>query len=227
MRRYGLNSANEINLLSSLQLLSTILFIGGLGFVLRHCPIDVLLKQGKAQHLIFGCAASVFVLWLFRAGIYDGLSVHFLWLPALMLTLGLRWSIMCAAIALLGVTIAGKETWEMIGVNGMLGVMVPLVVSYFIFMLVFHKLPRHLFVYIFVCAFLPGAVIIALKMALLTGYYVLDGIYTWRVAYDNYLILTPLMLFPEAMLNGMTITLLIIYKPDWVYTFHDKFYLDK
>jgi uncharacterized membrane protein len=25
----------------------------------------------------------------------------------------------------------------------------------------------------------------------------------------------------------MTITLLIIYKPEWVYTFYDKLYLDK
>jgi uncharacterized membrane protein len=29
------------------------------------------------------------------------------------------------------------------------------------------------------------------------------------------------------MLNGMTMTLLIIYKPQWVYTFYDKFYIDK
>ncbi|MFT5313825.1 MAG: putative membrane protein, partial [Paraglaciecola sp.] len=36
-----------------------------------------------------------------------------------------------------------------------------------------------------------------------------------------------LMLFMEGMLNGMTITLLIIYRPEWVYTFYDKIYLEK
>jgi uncharacterized membrane protein len=84
-----------------------------------------------------------------------------------------------------------------------------------------------LFVYIFACAFFPGAIAIATKMFALTVYYWADGVYTWREAFDNYFILTPLMLFPEAMLNGMTMTLLIIYKPDWVYTFHDRHYLDK
>jgi uncharacterized membrane protein len=27
------------------------------------------------------------------------------------------------------------------------------------------------------------------------------------------------------MLNGMTMTLLVIYKPQWVYSFYDKHYL--
>ena len=66
---------------------------------------------------------------------------------------------------------------------------------------------------------------IAMKMALLSAYYLLNGDYNWPLLQDNYLILTTLMLFPEGMLNGMTMTLLIIYKPQWVYTFHDKYYL--
>ena len=90
----------------------------------------------------------------------------------------------------------------------------------------FHRLPRNLFLYIFVCAFLPGALMIALKMFLLGSYYSLDGTYDWLTVKDNFVVLIPLMLFPEGMLNGMTMTLLIIYKPHWVYTFHDKFYID-
>jgi uncharacterized membrane protein len=61
----------------------------------------------------------------------------------------------------------------------------------------------------------------------LSGYFYFDGIYSWQIIEDNYLMLTTLMFFPEAMFNGMTITLLIIYKPEWVYTFYDKLYLDK
>ena len=34
------------------------------------------------------------------------------------------------------------------------------------------------------------------------------------------------LLFPEGMLNGMTMTILIIYFPGLAYTFHDKFYID-
>jgi len=213
--------------LTILQIAALAGLAGLLLYIFKQVSLSDFLTRKKQQHLVFGCSAAVFTLWIFRAGIYDGLSVHFLWLPALALTLGLRWGIICASVALLGVTAVGIESWSMLGVNGLLGIVLPMCLSYLVLMLAFHKLPRHLFVYIFVCAFFPGAMAIAFKMLLLTSYYAVDGIYTWQVAYENYLILTPLMLFPEAMLNGMTMTLMVIYKPDWVYTFHDKFYLDK
>ena len=139
--------------------------------------------------------------------------------------LGLRWALLSAFLALLGVTIVGKESWAMFGINGLLGNTLPMVLCYLIYNLSFHKLPRHFFVYVFICAFIPGAILIAFKMFLIGGYYYIDNIHDWVTVKDNYLILIPLLLFPEAMLNGMSMTLLIIYKPTWVYTFYDKYYL--
>ncbi|MBN7824665.1 energy-coupling factor ABC transporter permease [Bowmanella dokdonensis] len=187
-------------------------------------PLE-LLHDKKSQHLVFGAAACLFILWLFRAGIYEGLNVHFLWLSALTLVLGLRRALLSACLALMGITLVGKESWAMLGVNGLLGVTLPVGLTYLIYSLSFHRLPRHFFIYIFVCAFLPGALMITLKMLSLGGYYFLEGLYEWQVIRDNYLVLIPLLLFPEAMLNGMTMTLLVMYCPTWVYTFYDKFYL--
>jgi uncharacterized membrane protein len=150
----------------------------------------------------------------------------FVWLPALALTLGFRFAIVFATAALIGSTAVGLEEWSMLGVNGLLGVCVPIGLTYLVFILAFHRIPRNLFVYIFICAFLPGAAMIAIKMGLVGGYYFVDGVYEWDTIKDNYLILIPLLLFPEGMLNGMTMTLLTIYRPEWVYTFHDKFYID-
>ena len=62
-------------------------------------------------------------------------------------------------------------------------------------------------------------------MLLLGGYYFADGIYSADIIKDTYLMLIPLLVFSEGMLNGMTMILLIIYQPTWVYTFYDKFYL--
>jgi len=42
----------------------------------------------------------------------------------------------------------------------------------------------------------------------------------------DYLQVIPLLMFGEAFLNGMVMTLLIAYKPRWVATFHDEWYLD-
>lgn len=211
--------------LSALQIIAWLGYLASLFYLYRHLPHGQLLEDKKVQHLVFGASVSLFVLWLFRTGIYDGLNVHFLWLTALTLLLGLRWALVSGFITLLGVTIIGLEDWSMFGINGLLAITAPLVGTYLVYNFTFHKLPRHFFVYVFVCAFLTGAAVMALKMFLLGSYYYIDGIHSWDVVRDNYLLLIPLMLFSEAMLNGMTITLLIIYKPTWVYTFYDKYYL--
>ncbi|MEP1445896.1 MAG: energy-coupling factor ABC transporter permease [Paraglaciecola sp.] len=212
--------------ITNIQLVAVLvsLVIGYL--VAKKLIFSRLISDKKCQHLVFGSAASVFILWMFRAGIYEGLTVHFLWLSALPLLLGFRWAVFSASLALLGVTVFGKESADMLGINFLLGVLLPISLTYGMYSFTFHKLPRHIFIYIFLCAFIPGALSIGLKMLVLSGYFYLDGLYTWQIIQDNYLVLSTLMLFPEAMFNGMTITLLIIYKPQWVYTFYDKLYLD-
>jgi len=212
---------------TDLQIVAGLLSLAIYYLIAKKLVFSRLISDKKCQHLVFGSAACVFILWMIRTGIYDGLSVHFLWLSALPLLLGFRWAIFSATLALLGVTILGNESIKMLGVNFLLGVLAPIALTYGIYSLTFHKLPRHIFIYIFLCAFIPGALTIGLKMLALSGYFYLDGVYTWQVIENNYLVLSSLMLFPEAMFNGMTITLLIIYKPQWVYTFYDKLYLDK
>ncbi|MDC8831326.1 energy-coupling factor ABC transporter permease [Alteromonas gilva] len=214
--------------MTTLQLLGLVGFVALLGVICKNINWQMFISHKKSQHMLFGCAAAVFFLWIFRASVPadPSPSVHFLWVVALALTLGFRFAILAGTLALIGITIAGKESWEMLGVNGLLGIAAPIALSYLIFMLVFHKLPRHVFIYIFLCAFIPGALAIAFKMALMGGYYFLDDVYTWSVIKDNYLVLIPLLLFPEGMLNGMTMTMLIIYFPSLAYTFHDKFYID-
>lgn len=218
---------DQTSYFTNLQALAGLLSLVVCCFVGKKLIFSQLISDKKSQHLVFGSAACVFMLWMFRTGIYDGLTVHFLWLSALPLLLGFRWSIFSATLALLGVTLFGKESIEMLGVNFLLGVLAPITLTYGFYSLTFHKLPRHIFIYIFLCAFFPGALAIGLKMLALSGYFYLDGMYSWYTIQQNYLMLTALMLFPEAMFNGMTITMLIIYKPEWVYTFHDKLYLDK
>jgi uncharacterized membrane protein len=212
---------------SDLQIVAGLLSLAICYLVGKKLIFSRLISDKKCQHLVFGSAACVFILWMFRTGIYEGLTVHFLWLSALPLLLGFRWAIFSASLALMGVTLLGQESVDMLGVNFLLGILAPISLTYGIYSLTFHKLPRHIFIYIFLCAFIPGALSIGFKMLALSGYFYLDGMYTWRVIEDNYLILTTLLLFPEAMFNGMTITLLIIYRPQWVYTFYDKLYLDK
>ncbi|UAA40767.1 energy-coupling factor ABC transporter permease [Paraneptunicella aestuarii] len=210
-----------------IQTLCLLLYLGLIGLTAKSLNLKQRIAHKTGQHLLFGSAASLFFLWLFRTGIYPGLNVHFLWLTALVLLLGFRLAIISSAITLLGITAINHESWQMFGVNGLLGIAIPMSLSYLIYNITFHRLPKHLFVYIFVSAFFAGAATLTLKMGLLGGYYALEGIHSWDIVEDNYLILIPLLLFPEGLLNGMTMTLLVIYTPHWVYTYHDKYYMDK
>lgn len=55
----------------------------------------------------------------------------------------------------------------------------------------------------------------------------LSGAYPWHIISADYLSIWPLLLFPEALLNGMAMTLLAVYRPHWVSTFFDREYLGR
>ena len=103
--------------------------------------------------------------------------------------------------------------------------MLPVSVSYGIYALVYRYLPRHLFIYIFLCAFFnamlaAGAAVLALVILL-----VATETYSFNRISSDYLPFVPLYLFPEGLINGMTITALIGVRPDWLKTYDDEIYL--
>lgn len=212
--------------MTAIQVICLVLSLVCSAYVLKNTNLNQLASDKAFQHKLFGAMTALFVLWLFRVSIYDGLVMHFMALTALTLMLGFRWSVIASFVVLLGSTIIGQESWVMFGVNALVGVLIPIALTYGVFMFTFHRVPRGLFVYVFLCAFFPGALSMLAKMLIMSGYYWLDGAYSWDVISYNYTQMTILMLFPEAFFNGMIMTCLIVYKPDLVYTFHDKFYLD-
>lgn len=212
--------------MTELQISGAIASIIGLAIIIRNTDFQQLVNDSAFQHRFFGASAAVFVLWIFRVGIVDELQVHFIWLTSLALILGFRWAIISSSFVLLGITIVGYEKFSILGINWLLGTLLPISVTYAIFSWSFHKLPKNLFIYIFVCAFFPGAITVSLKIIAMAGYFQLDTDLGWDVIFNNYVLLIPLLLFSEAFFNGFTMTSLVIHKPHWVYTFHDKFYID-
>lgn len=191
----------------------------------RQLDWKALLADRLRQHLCFGAAIALVPLWMLQAGVKDGLEVHFLGLTTLALVLGWRMSQLMALLPLLLVTLFGFESWPAFGANLLLGVVVPLAVSYFVFLLTYSYLYRHLFVYLFVAGFFNAALTIAAKTLAFAAYMTWSGQYPWPVVLDNYVAILPLLLFPEALLNGMAITLLVVFRPQWVRTFYDRDYL--
>ena len=72
-----------------------------------------------------------------------------------------------------------------------------------------------------------AAGLIAVASALATsGLLRAVGAYNWAELRETYLLFLPLMFFPEAVLNGWTMSILVGFKPEWVHTFRDEEYLD-
>ena len=212
--------------MTNLQIVGIFLAVIFLIFVLSKTELKKLAHDRKFQHIFFGSCTLVFFLWLFRVSIYDGLIMHFMWMTTLCLVLGFRWAILGGTAVLFISTLIGNESWSMLGINAIISVIVPISITYAIYAFTFHRIPRNLFIYIFLCAFIPGAITIGLKMLMFSGYYYVDGFYDWHTIANNYLNISILLMPNEAFFNGFSMTCLVIYKPDLVYTFHDKFYLN-
>lgn len=186
-----------------------------------------LLHNKHQQHLLFAGAVCLAILSFIRAGIYPGLDLHFLGITAIILTLGLRLGLWCAFISTLPLLFVGVILPAQFASELVIGLMLPALFSYVIFMWVYHHLPKHFFVYIFCASFIAAALTFILRALLMAGYFYVEENYSWDILQANYLKMLPLFLVPEAMLNGMAMTILVIYRPQWVATFDDKIYLNK
>lgn len=171
--------------------------------------------------------AAISFFWSVKVGIFQGLEVHFLLTTALTLTMGWRMSMLISAISLVLLCLLGVEEWQEFGYIGILNSAIPILFAYSIYAISYHRLPRHFAVYVFVCSFLAGALSLVLHLCLNSALFGMMGVYEWSNIFNDYLVVAALMWFPEGLLNGMAMTLLIVYRPDWVYTFYDEQYLDK
>jgi uncharacterized membrane protein len=72
---------------------------------------------------------------------------------------------------------------------------------------------------------LPGS--LSMLMAGLASAFIqqLAGVHPADTMGNNFLLILPMLMFGEAFLNGAVITLAVAYKPQWVATFHDRWYL--
>ena len=209
------------------QVAALLLWLVLLAFSLNASLLRTLGAHPLYQHLCLGGAIVLVPLWTLRAGLHEGLEIHFLGLTSLTLLLGWRLALLAPCLTLLLLAYFGVIPLTDIGWQALIGVALPVATSWLLFLGSWAWLPRHLFVYLFVAAFLGGALSISAKViasALLLG---VSGTYSWHTISADYLSIWPLLLFPEALLNGMTMTLLAVYRPHWVNTFFDREYLGR
>jgi len=130
-------------------------------------------------------------------------------------------ALLAHGLVLLAVTFAGFSGMQAYSVNVLLMGVLPAFVTWGIYRAAGRWLPRHLFIYIFVCGFFGAAASMAATGMASTTLFLLSGAYPLDVLLQHYLPFYLLMVFPEAILTGSFVALLVVYRPHWIWTYDE------
>ncbi len=183
------------------------------------------LRDSESLNILLGMAVAVLTLWLLRAGLTPGLSLHLLGATLLTLMFGWQFAILALTLVLLAVTVNDGHSLAALPVNAVVMVLLPVAVSQGVYRYVDRRLPDNFFVYIFLCAFFGAALALAAVGLASTMLHLAAGSHALEYLVDHYLRYYLLLVFPEAFVTGMCMTLFVVYRPQWVSTFDDARYL--
>lgn len=184
-----------------------------------------LVTDRRRQHLLFGTVVGLFALWLVRRDFDTGVSYHFIGMTAVTLLLDWPLAVLGGFMAQLGLLLLGRQELAGLGVNGLLMVGLPVLITEACAIAVERAQPRNLFVYIFCSGFFPAALTVVVCLTAALGVLWLDGLFAmpeWLSDFVGYLWL---MMFPEAFINGTVISALVVFCPEWLETFNRTRYL--
>jgi uncharacterized membrane protein len=177
------------------------------------------------QHSLFAAIILLMLVWLIRAGLSPGLTIHILGITAVTLMLGWSFAILAGLVALLFMVILGREPLTMLGVNGIVTVVIPALTSYGVMLWERRRGFRNFFAYLFICGFFGAAIAVAsagITMVLLLW---MAGVYGWETLVHEYVRYLPLIMLPEAFINGTVISGLMVFHPQRLLTLDESRYL--
>jgi uncharacterized membrane protein len=183
------------------------------------------LRHPDQLNLFLGSIVCLLLLWTLRTEIQPGFAWHLSAILTVTLMFGWSLAVICGSLALLGTTLFGLSDWYGFAPTALVFIVLPSALTQLILGLARAHLPKHYFVYVFVNAFLAGGLVALLVGLGAAGLLLLAGAYTLPQLSDSLLLFLPLMFFPEAMLNGWLISIMVGFKPNWVRSFRDEEYL--
>ena len=97
--------------------------------------------------------------------------------------------------------------------------------TFLVWKLSLRLLPPNFFAYVWGCGFFGATLGIAVSATAITTLLWVSGLYPLDYLLDFYFPYALMQTFPEGFITGTVLALLVVYKPEWVATFRDEFYL--
>lgn len=183
------------------------------------------LRDAEQLHVLLGTVVCLILMWHMRAVVNPGLSFHLLGVTVLTLMLGWSFALLATSLALLGVTLNAGSGWDAFAINAITTGVLPVTLSQFLLVIIRSLLPKHFFIYVLVNGFLTAGFVGIVSGYLATGLLVWSGAYSFTELDQTLLPFFPLMFLPEAVVNGILITVMVAFRPTWVHSFSDELYL--
>jgi uncharacterized membrane protein len=181
------------------------------------------LASSTRQHGWMGLTVALLLVWTMRAPIGSGMDLHLAGASLAALMFGTRLAAVSLAVALAVLAFTGHIAPESLALQGVAYMLLPALLTVAIQRLVQARLPRNIFVYIFVAGFAGTLAANVLATLAFVGMAWLSGA-SAQLAND-YLPYRLLLCWGEAMLTGMLAAIFIVYRPQWMTTFRDEIYL--
>lgn len=191
----------------------------------KTAPWHKIRKDSEAQHVFLGSVLILFFSWLASASLEDGLSFHLLLVTTVTLMFGPQFAIFSALLALAGVTIMESSGLWMFGVNAVLMILIPVLISWQLAVWAYRFLEHNFFVFILFNGFFAAGLSMFTVLLMASGVMYFGELHEWEKLMQSFLPYIPLMVFPEAFVNGMILLALVMFKPQWVSCFDDDHYL--
>ena len=121
-------------------------YVGALLWAAWRAPWLEVLSDSRRQHLLFGTVLGLFLLWLVRRDFDSGVSFHFIGMTVVTLLLDWPLALLGGLLAQSGLIAVGRQDLLGLGVNGVLLVLLPVLITEGCTLLDERAQPRNLFV---------------------------------------------------------------------------------
>ncbi len=206
-----------------------ILFVLGIVMALRHFPWKHFNREYPQwrQHLFFASLVVLGVFWTARAAITPGLELHFLLLTTF--TLMFLWpaAMLGVVIVYLGLALTGVIHWQDVVPQAVIWGFLPIAWITQVHRIIQKRFSHHLFIYVFATGFWGALSTLVVTTVAWAVWLELTGQVPHEKVLHEFLFVVPLLLFGEGFLNGALLTLMVVYRPQWVKSFSDKLYLSE
>ena len=206
-------------------LIGWLLYVPAVLCAIWRAPWVELFADTRRQHVLFGTVFALFLLWLVRRDFETGVSYHVIGLTVVTLLLDWPLAIVGALLAQIGVVLLGRQDLSAMGVNGVVLIVLPVVVTRCCAHMVERAQSRNPFVYIFCSGFFAAALAALLCVLAVLGVLWVDDLFVMPAWLEDFMGYLWLIIFPEAFINGMLVTALVVFCPEWLETFIHTRYL--